>query len=188
MTAIDKPLRSAAELIRPASRARRTAGGARRRRRALCGRDYARVARLIDPADPMIRSPRNYSGSRRTDGAARGAGGPDRRRRARPVEGVVHCYPDRVLLKPVQSVRSTAGSVPSRDGGAARARDAVAPVRSMRRLGTSPSTSEIWEVFFTGGDPCAVGAAPARSWRLAAIDHMKSCASTHACRWSSRSG
>jgi lysine 2,3-aminomutase len=91
-----------------------------------------------------------------------------------PVEGVVHRYPDRVLLKVVNACavycrfcfrRETVG--PGR-GGLSRLALAAA-------LDYIARTPQIWEVILTGGDPLVLS--PRRlkdvTTRLAAIDHVK---------------
>ena len=91
-----------------------------------------------------------------------------------PVDGIVHRYPDRVLLKLVNACavycrfcfrRETVG--PGR-GGLSRAALALA-LDYIRR------TPAIWEVILTGGDPLVLS--PRRlkdvTARLAAIEHVK---------------
>jgi lysine 2,3-aminomutase len=91
-----------------------------------------------------------------------------------PVEGIVHRYPDRVLLKLVNACavycrfcfrREMVG--PGR-GGLSRAALTAA-------LGYIRATPQIWEVVLTGGDPLV--ASPRRLkaviTELAAIDHVK---------------
>src|SRR5580700_461564 len=91
-----------------------------------------------------------------------------------PVEGIVHRYPDRVLLKLVNACavycrfcfrRETVG--PGR-GGLSRAALAAA-------LDYIRATPQIWEVILTGGDPLV--ASPRRlkavMAELAAIGHVK---------------
>ena len=91
-----------------------------------------------------------------------------------PVEGIVHRYPDRVLLKLVNACavycrfcfrREMVG--PGR-GGLSRAALAAA-------LDYIRATPQIWEVILTGGDPLVLS--PRRlkdvTARLAAIDHVK---------------
>jgi lysine 2,3-aminomutase len=91
-----------------------------------------------------------------------------------PVEGVVHRYPDRVLLKLVNACavycrfcfrREMVG--PGRGGLAAAALDkALAYIRSH---------PDIWEVILTGGDPLVLSARRLQEVvrRLAAIPHVK---------------
>ena len=91
-----------------------------------------------------------------------------------PVEGVVHRYPDRVLLKLVNACavycrfcfrREMVG--PGRGGLSRTALEAA--------LDYIARTPEIWEVILTGGDPLVLS--PRRlkavTARLAAIDHVK---------------
>ncbi|MBB4955447.1 lysine 2,3-aminomutase [Agrobacterium vitis] len=92
-----------------------------------------------------------------------------------PVEGIVHRYPDRVLLKAVHSCpvycrfcfrREMVG--PEGDGllsGAAL--DAA--------IGYIRDHSEIWEVIFTGGDPLILSPRRLKAMlaQLATIDHVK---------------
>ena len=90
-----------------------------------------------------------------------------------PVPGIVHRYPDRVLLKPVHVCAAYCRFCFRREVvGRARALSraqldaAVAYIRSHR---------EIWEVILTGGDPLVLS--PRRLGQvvetLAAIDHVK---------------
>jgi lysine 2,3-aminomutase len=91
-----------------------------------------------------------------------------------PVEGVVHRYPDRVLLKLVNACavycrfcfrREMVG--PGR-GGLSRAGLAAA----LDYIGRTP---QIWEVILTGGDPLVLSPRRLKAVmvRLAAIDHVK---------------
>src|SRR5262249_39165305 len=90
-----------------------------------------------------------------------------------PLEGIVHRYPDRVLLKPVHVCAAYCRfcfrrEVVGRAGALSRAQldAAMAYIRSHR---------EIWEVILTGGDPLVLS--PRRLGQvvetLAAIDHVK---------------
>jgi lysine 2,3-aminomutase len=92
-----------------------------------------------------------------------------------PVEGIVHRYPDRVLLKAVHVCpvycrfcfrREMVG--PNADGtlSAPELDDALAYISAH---------SEIWEVIFTGGDPFLLSARRTReiAARVAAIAHVK---------------
>jgi lysine 2,3-aminomutase len=91
-----------------------------------------------------------------------------------PIEGVVHRYPDRVLLKLVNACavycrfcfrREMVG--PGR-GGLSRAALDVA-------LDYIARTPQIWEVILTGGDPLVLSPRRLKDVmaRLAAIDHVK---------------
>ncbi|HZD90879.1 MAG TPA: lysine-2,3-aminomutase-like protein [Pseudolabrys sp.] len=92
-----------------------------------------------------------------------------------PVEGVVHRYPDRVLLKltPVCAVycrfcfrREMVG--PGKPG--ALSHDAI--TRALEYIRSDPN---IWEVILTGGDPLVLSARRLRAVmkELGAIDHVK---------------
>jgi lysine 2,3-aminomutase len=91
-----------------------------------------------------------------------------------PIEGVVHRYPDRVLLKLVNACavycrfcfrREMVG--PGRGGLSRAALDAA--------LDYIAGTPEIWEVILTGGDPLVLSPRRLKAVmaRLAAIDHVK---------------
>ncbi len=91
-----------------------------------------------------------------------------------PVKGVVHRYPDRVLLKLVNACavycrfcfrREMVG--PGRGGLSPAALDAA--------IEYIAGTPEIWEVILTGGDPLVLSPRRLKAVmaRLAAIDHVK---------------
>ena len=91
-----------------------------------------------------------------------------------PVEGIVHRYPDRVLLKLVNACavycrfcfrRETVG--PGRGALSPRALEGA-----LDYIGANP---QIWEVILTGGDPLVLSARRLGEVmrRLAAIDHVK---------------
>ena len=92
-----------------------------------------------------------------------------------PVEGVVHRYPDRVLLKLVNVCAVYCRFCFRREMvGPGRAR--AHRRRSLTRRSTiSRAHPQIWEVILTGGDPLVAFGAAARDVvrRLAAIDHVK---------------
>jgi lysine 2,3-aminomutase len=91
-----------------------------------------------------------------------------------PVEGIVHRYPDRVLLKLVNACavycrfcfrRETVGP----------GRGALSPCALAAALDYIGSTPQIWEVILTGGDPLVLSARRLAHVvsRLAAIAHVK---------------
>ncbi|MGP9812850.1 lysine-2,3-aminomutase-like protein [Rhodopseudomonas sp. NSM] len=134
------------------------------------------VAALIDPNDPDDPIARQYIPRaeelatlpiERDDPIGDGAHA--------PVEGIVHRYPDRVLLKLVHVCavycrfcfrRETIG--PGKDNALSREATAAA-------LDYIRAHPEIWEVIFTGGDPLMLS--PRRMAEimaeLATIDHVK---------------
>src|SRR5450631_2103129 len=92
-----------------------------------------------------------------------------------PVEGIVHRYPDRVLLKltPICAVycrfcfrREMVGPEKGKAMSAEALTHALDYIRSHR---------QIWEVILTGGDPLVLSARRLRAGmeELAAIDHVK---------------
>ena len=92
-----------------------------------------------------------------------------------PVEGIVHRYPDRVLLKAVSVCpvycrfcfrREMVG--PDKDGN-------LSPAELTAALAYIRAHSEIWEVIITGGDPFMLSArrAAALTRELEAIPHVK---------------
>jgi lysine 2,3-aminomutase len=91
-----------------------------------------------------------------------------------PVEGIVHRYPDRVLLKPTHLCavycrfcfrRETVGP----------AAPALSPEALDRALAYIAARPEIWEVIVTGGDPLILSPRrlKALTSRLAQIPHLK---------------
>ena len=98
-----------------------------------------------------------------------------------PVEGVVHRYPDRALLKLVHACPVYCRFCFRREmvgpGG-----DALTGARLDAALAYLASRPEIWEVIVTGGDPLILSARRVRevARRLAAIPHIK------VVRWHSR--
>ena len=133
------------------------------------------VADLIDAADPHDPIARQFvPDARELDGLPEESRDPIGDDAHSPVEGVVHRYPDRVLLKLVNACavycrfcfrREMVG--PGR-GGLSRAALAAA-------LDYIAGTPQIWEVILTGGDPLTLS--PRRladvTARLAAIAHVK---------------
>ncbi len=91
-----------------------------------------------------------------------------------PVEGVVHRYPDRALLKLVHACPVYCRFCFRREmvgpGGASLAGEKLDAV-----LAYLASRPEIWEVIMTGGDPFILSARRVRdvAKRLAAIPHIK---------------
>lgn len=92
-----------------------------------------------------------------------------------PVEGIVHRYPDRVLLKPVSVCpvycrfcfrREMVG--PEKDGN-------LTPAELDGALAYIRAHPEIWEVILTGGDPFMLSAtrAAALTQRLESIPHVR---------------
>lgn len=91
-----------------------------------------------------------------------------------PVEGVVHRYPDRVLLKLVNACAVYCRFCFRREM-VGPGRGALSPRALEAALGYIGACRQIWEVILTGGDPLLLS--PRRlhavMTRLGAIDHVK---------------
>ena len=92
-----------------------------------------------------------------------------------PVPGLVHRYPDRVLLKAVSVCAVYCRFCFRREMVGPDAAEALGPEGLERALAYIAGHPEIWEVILTGGDPFML--APRRmaelSGRIAAVDHVK---------------
>lgn len=134
------------------------------------------MAELIDPSDgddPIARQfvPSAAELDRRTEELSDPIGDDANA----PVEGIVHRYPDRVLLKPVHVCavycrfcfrRETVGP------GKERALSAKALVRALDYI---RAREKVWEVILTGGDPLILSPRRLRGITdtLGAIPHVK---------------
>jgi lysine 2,3-aminomutase len=92
-----------------------------------------------------------------------------------PVPGIVHRYPDRVLLKAVSVCAVYCRFCFRREMVGPGVDQALTPERLEAALGYIAGHPAIWEVILTGGDPFML--APRRmaelTGRIAAIDHVK---------------
>jgi lysine 2,3-aminomutase len=175
MTVATKPLRAISELIEGefVNRDRLAALEAVAARYAVA--ITPAMAGLIDPSDPHDPIARQFiPDMRELQSQPEESGDPIGDEVHSPVEGIVHRYPDRVLLKLVGACavycrfcfrREMVG--PGR-GGLSRAALAAA-------LDYIRNTPQIWEVILTGGDPLVLSPRRLRdvTTRLAAIDHVK---------------
>ncbi len=91
-----------------------------------------------------------------------------------PVEGVVHRYPDRVLLKLV-NVCAVYCRFCFRREMVGPGREMLTPAKLDAALGYVAANPRIWEVILTGGDPLVLSARRlgAVIARIGAIDHVK---------------
>ena len=133
------------------------------------------MADLIDPADPHDPIARQFVPDvRELETSAEERGDPIGDNAHSPVEGIVHRYPDRVLLKVVNACavycrfcfrREMIG--PGRGG--------LSPAALAAALDYIGGNSNIWEVILSGGDPLILSARRLRHIvaRLAALDHVK---------------
>ncbi len=171
---VRKPLRTPDDLI--------AAGLSGAERRAGLERVAARyalaitadVAGLIDPADPHDPIARQFVPAP-AELAARPEElvdpiGDDAHS---PVEGIVHRYPDRVLLKPVHVCAVYCRFCFRRE--MVGRRRSLSPAALETALAYIRAHSEIWEVILTGGDPLVLSPRRLRAivQQLAAIAHVK---------------
>jgi lysine 2,3-aminomutase len=133
------------------------------------------LANLIDPADPVDPIARQFVPDRRELLSEPGElADPIGDEAHSPLEGIVHRYPDRVLLKLLASCpvycrfcfrRETVG----------QGEGALSPAALDAALAYIAERPDIWEVILTGGDPLALS--PRRlsdvARRLAVIPHVK---------------
>jgi lysine 2,3-aminomutase len=174
MRSARKTLRRPADLV--------AAGLASRRRRADIEEVAARyplaltadMAELIDPADPHDPIARQFVPdpaelATRPEETADPIGDD----RHSPVAGIVHRYPDRVLLQPVHVCAVYCRFCFRREKvGQGRA---LAGVELDAALEYIRAHAEIWEVILSGGDPLVLSSRRL-AWiveRLAAIEHVK---------------
>ena len=134
------------------------------------------VAELIDTADPDDPIGRQFLPS-----AAELEAQPQERadpigdEAHSPVEGIVHRYPDRVLLKPTHVCATYCRFCFRREMVGPGGVQTLTPAALDAAFAYIAGQSEIWEVIVTGGDPLVLS--PRRlaelMRRLAQIDHVK---------------
>jgi lysine 2,3-aminomutase len=92
-----------------------------------------------------------------------------------PVEGIVHRYPDRVLLKLVHVCAVYCRFCFRREMVGPGQKHALTPAALAQALAYIRDHREIWEVILTGGDPLVLSPRRLQSVvkQLAAIDHVK---------------
>lgn len=92
-----------------------------------------------------------------------------------PVEGIVHRYPDRVLLKAVHVCPVYCRFCFRREMVGPHGLGTLSPAELDAAIGYIAAHSEIWEVILTGGDPLVLSPRRLRdiTERLAAIPHLK---------------
>lgn len=126
-----------------------------------------------DETDPIARqfvpSPEELVASPGEDGDPIGDGAHS------PVEGVVHRYPDRVLLKPTHTCAVYCRFCFRREMVGPEGLSNLTPTQLDAAFAYIAARPEIWEVIVTGGDPLVLS--PRRLAdlmdRLEAIDHVK---------------
>jgi lysine 2,3-aminomutase len=92
-----------------------------------------------------------------------------------PVEGIVHRYPDRVLLKPTHTCAVYCRFCFRREMVGPEGLANLSPEKLDAAFAYIAAHPEIWEVIVTGGDPLVLSPRRLRDLgrRLAAIDHVK---------------
>ena len=92
-----------------------------------------------------------------------------------PVEGIVHRYPDRVLLKLTHVCAVYCRFCFRRERVGPGKPNALSPPALARALDYIRSRPEIWEVILTGGDPLVLSPRRLRAVmkELAAVDHVR---------------
>jgi len=134
------------------------------------------MADLIDPADPHDPIARQFvPDPAELQVAAEERGDPIGDDAHSPVAGIVHRYPDRVLLKPVHVCPVYCRFCFRREQVGPRGRPSLSADEIAAALDYIRARPEIWEVILTGGDPLILSARRLRAMvrELAAIEHVK---------------
>jgi lysine 2,3-aminomutase len=134
------------------------------------------MAELISPADPADPIARQF-----VPHAAELMAQPDERPDPigddahSPVEGIVHRYPDRILLKIAHICAVYCRYCFRREQVGPSKGRALSPAALDAALGYIGAHPEIWEVILTGGDPLVLSARRLRevARRIAALGHVK---------------
>src|SRR5690606_30220495 len=134
------------------------------------------LAALIDPADPDYPIARQFVPTEDELVATPGeSADPIGDETHSPVEGIVHRYPDRVLLKLVHVCAVYCRFCFRRAMVGPGKRRALPPAAMAAALDYIRAHPEIWEVILTGGDPLVLSPRRLREVvrGLAAVDHVK---------------
>ena len=132
------------------------------------------VVELVDPTDPHDPIARQFvPDAAELDAWPQERADPIGDDAHSPVEGIVHRYPDRVLLKPVHVCAVYCRFCFRRE--MVGRRPALSRAELDAALDYIRAHSEIWEVILTGGDPLILSPRRLRdvTQRLAAIAHVK---------------
>jgi len=134
------------------------------------------LAELIDPSDPHDPIARQFvPDPAELAVAAEERADPIGDDTMSPVTGIVHRYPDRVLLKLVHVCPVYCRFCFRREMVGPHGRPALTPAELASALGYIRERPAIWEVILTGGDPLVLSARRLRAVvrDLAAIEHVK---------------
>ncbi len=135
------------------------------------------IADLIDPTDPHDPIARQFvPDARELRHQPQESRDPIGDAVRSPVEGIVHRYPDRVLLKLVNICAVYCRFCFRREMvGAGKGRGALSPAALATALDYIRDCPQVWEVILTGGDPLVLSPRRLKDVvsRLSAIDHVK---------------
>ena len=134
------------------------------------------MAALIDPADPHDPIARQFvPDPAELDVRSEERADPIGDDSHSPVAGIVHRYPDRVLLKLVHVCPVYCRFCFRREQVGPGGRPSLSPAELAAALDYVRARPDIWEVILTGGDPLILSARRVRAVlrALAAIDHVK---------------
>jgi lysine 2,3-aminomutase len=134
------------------------------------------VAGLIDPADPADPIARQFVPDvAELDERPEERGDPIGDDAHSPVAGIVHRYPDRVLLKLTHICATYCRFCFRRETVGQSDATPLSGAALSAALSYIAEHAEIWEVIFSGGDPLVLSDRRLRAvvQRLAAIDHVK---------------
>ena len=133
------------------------------------------MAELIDPTDPHDPIARQFvPDAAELDVKPEETADPIGDHTHAPLEGIVHRYPDRALLKLTANCAVYCRFCFRREMIGPEA-EALSPEKLDAALGYIAAHKEIWEVILTGGDPLVLSPRRLKQVvaRLAAIDHVK---------------
>jgi lysine 2,3-aminomutase len=135
--------------------------------------EMAALIDRVDPADPIARQ--FVPDGRELERAPEESEDPIGDAAHSPVEGIVHRYPDRVLLKPLHACAVYCRFCFRREMVGPKGLGALSPQALDAALAYIQNRPEIWEAIVTGGDPLILSPRRLRDLmrRLAAIDHVK---------------
>jgi lysine 2,3-aminomutase len=134
------------------------------------------MARLVDPADADDPIARQFvPDGRELERTSEESEDPIGDEAHSPVEGIVHRYPDRVLLKPLHACAVYCRFCFRREMVGPKGLGALSPEALSAALAYIESRPEIWEVIVSGGDPLILSPRRLRGLtrRLASVDHVK---------------
>ena len=134
------------------------------------------LAELIDPADPADPIARQFLPDERELATAPGElADPIGDHPHSPVPGIVHRYPDRVLLKVTHTCAVYCRFCFRREMVGPEGEGTLTPAELDAALAYVADRPEVWEVILTGGDPLALSARRLAGLmaRLSEIDHVK---------------